>query len=153
MRVPQNFDDTGNPVVVDEQGEMLEDAFTERLCTKEEALEVLSTIADKQPSRSVFDIWKSYFMRRNGLGLKEDEKGNLHGCEVCPIGFLTDEVNEYISLENSCSKYHVLPYEGGWSDQLLIHKQAFEAVQIASNHYERDRASKMRREANKNKPK
>lgn len=148
LNIPLIFDKAGNPKFHDEQGREIEGAYSQRKCDREEAINVLAEIAKKQPSRSVFDIWKSYFIRY--IGTRWDEESEKWvSAEVCPIGLITEESESFISMEASASKYNSLPFEGSWLDQPQFIIEAFEAVAIGNGHFERDRMNKMKRESNK----
>ena len=148
--MPKLFDETGNPKF-EEKGEKISGAFSPLMCNKQEAMDILAKIASKQSTRPVFDIWQAYF-RRN-IGLKKNEDGKTVSAEVCPIGFLTEDIESYISMENAASKYNSLPYPGNWLDQPLHVIQAFENINIATGHYERDKANKMKSKAKTDKAK
>ncbi len=144
LNVPKLFDETGNPKF-EEKDEKISGAFSPLMCNKQEAMDILANIASKQPTRPVFDIWYSYF--RSRIGLKENEDGKMVSAEVCPIGFLTEEIEDYVSMENAASKYNSLPFPGNWLDQPLYIIEAFENINVASGHYERDKSNKMKSKA------
>lgn len=147
INVPNIYDEVGNPLFF-KDGKEIDGAFSVKDCTKSELIDIMVRISRKQPSRPIFDIWKAYFRRYIGIRWDKDTKKYLPA-EVCPIGLLTNEIEQYISMEIAASNYNSLPYEGSWLDQPLKVIEAFDAISIGKGHFDKMKINKMRAEARK----
>ena len=80
------------------------------------------------PSELPHVLMKSPFM-------KVEVEGFGKKLEVCPVSLFDYDSEFYVSLETAASKYHVLPYEGGYMDQPLYITEAFDVARSAEARY------------------
>ena len=122
--------------ILDSNGKIVE--WEKRMVTKKDVCELIMRVHDFMPNKLVTDVLNSVYLR---IG--------LNGEPVCAIG-LFDPFHEWlVSLETAASKYHVLPFAGGYLDQPEFIIDAFDAIRAAEAKYQNMQLSKMKKASSK----
>jgi len=85
--------------------------------TKQGILELLDEVGKLFPSRSIGEIWLTYYP------------------DLCPLSLMDDWCGYWIEVEASCSEYNVLPFEGGLLDQPQLVIEIFSSIRKGRNSY------------------